>query len=230
MEQQRLLQLKNLNLLLVDDDQFLLENMKLTLQLFFDNIMTATNGAEALKFVNDQQIDLVITDYVMPIMNGQQLASKIRENDDTLPIIIISNYSEREKLLDVIPLNLVSYLLKPINFDELTKALMDVVKRIDNQKIFEHSFSESVKYNRLSKNLTKGEEIIKLTKSEITLIELFIKNKNQIVTHEMISYALDDFEETSYHGIKNLIYRLRQKIGKESINNIKSIGFIYHDK
>lgn len=230
MEEQKLLLLKNLTLLLVDDDEFLLKNMKTTLSLFFDTIITATNGAEALKLHEEHQIDMLISDYVMPIMDGHKLAQKMRQIDENIPIIIVSNHSDKEKLLSVIPLNLTSYLLKPINFDELTRALIEVVDRINNQKIFEHKFSDEIVYNKLSKDLMKDETVIKLSKSEIVLIELFIKNKNQVVTQDMISYALDDIEPVSYHGIKNLIYRLRQKIGKDVIANIKSIGFIYHNK
>ena len=71
--------LKSLNLLLVEDDNELRNSIKETLSIFFKNVFVAQNGLEALDIYTEKSVNLIITDYVMPTMNGYELCKKIRE-------------------------------------------------------------------------------------------------------------------------------------------------------
>lgn len=66
---------------------------------------------------------MIITDYVMPLMDGEEFSRQIRINDHKIPISIISNYSEKEKLMKLIDLELTGYLLKPISYNDLMVCL-----------------------------------------------------------------------------------------------------------
>ena len=79
MIESKLALLKNLTLLLVEDDEKLLKNLKTTLSLFFKNIITSNNGSSALKLYEKNCVDVIITDYVMPIMSGYELCVAVRE-------------------------------------------------------------------------------------------------------------------------------------------------------
>jgi DNA-binding response OmpR family regulator len=74
--------------------------------------------------------------------------------------------------------------------------------------------------------IDKGNEVT-LSNSEISLLELFIIKKNQIVKIEDINLCLNSFEVKSKQAIKSLIYRLRKKIGKEIILNIPAYGYMF---
>jgi DNA-binding response OmpR family regulator len=216
--------LKNLYILIVEDDSALLEDMKSTIEIFCNNVYTATNGKEALEIIEKCSIDMILTDYVMPIMNGYELCQIVRETNKTIPIVIASNYSESDKLLKSIPLNLTEYLIKPINYTSLTIVLSKMVQKLKDSALVCEQISKSVKYNHITKALKSNDEIIPLTKNETLLLELFLKNKNSLVSNILIEYNIND-SGLSNQAIKNLIHRLRLKIGKEYIVNIKEMGY-----
>lgn len=91
--------LKKLTLLLIEDDKELKDGLSETLSIFFNKILTAENGIEALKILESNNIDMIITDYVMPLMDGEEFCRNIRNKNYKIPITIISNYYEKEKLI-----------------------------------------------------------------------------------------------------------------------------------
>lgn len=217
--------LKNLYILIVEDDAAVLEDIKSTIEIFCNNVYTATNGKEALGIIEKCSVNMIITDYVMPVMNGYEFCQIVRETNKNIPIVIASNYSESEKLLKSIPLNLTEYLIKPINYTSLTLVLSKMVKKLQDSGLVHEQITKDIQYNHISKVLKSSEEIIPLTKNETLLLELFLKNKNSLVSNTLIEYNVND-SGLSNQAIKNLIYRLRVKIGKEHIVNIKEMGYM----
>lgn len=218
--------LKNLYILVVEDDAAVLEDIKSTIEIFCDNVYTAINGKEALEIIEKCSVNMILTDYVMPIMNGYEFCQIVRETNKNIPIVIASNYSDNEKLLKSIPLNLTEYLVKPINYASLTLVLSKMVKKLEDSGLVSQQIAKEIKYNHITKILNIKDEIILLTKNETLLLELFLKNKNSLVTNALIEYNVND-TGLSNQAIKNLIYRLRIKIGKELIVNIKEMGYMF---
>lgn len=223
--------LKNLYLLIVEDDATVLEDLKSTVEIFCDNVYTAENGKEGLKILERCSVDIVLTDYVMPYMNGYEFCQTIRQTNKNIPLAIISNYNDSDKLLKSIPLNLTQYLIKPIDYTSLTKVLTQMVEKLKESGFVCEQITKDLRYNYLAKLLRVQDKIIFLTKNENLLIELFLKNKNSLVSNHLISYNINN-EGISPQAIKNLIHRLRAKIGKEVIVNIKDMGYmlVIHDK
>lgn len=170
--------LKNLTLLLVEDDEELKESIKETLALFFKNVFVAQNGLEALDIYSQNSIDLIITDYVMPIMNGYELCKNIREKNRKIPLVIMSNYSDKEKLLKSISLELTDYVIKPIEYKQLLETLVKMVEKLERENLLSFTINEDKKYNFFKKEIYDEKEntYIKLTKSEIIILELLINN------------------------------------------------------
>jgi two-component system, OmpR family, response regulator VanR len=226
MTKNRLSYLKHLTLMLVEDDEELLETLNITFSLFFKNIITAKNGVEALKIYEKTPVDMIITDYVMPYMNGYEFCTEIRKVNKNIPMVIISNYTEREKLLKAIPLQLTDYLIKPIEYTILTNTLLSMLEKIEEYNLIKEPLSDSISFNIITKELIVDSEVVALTKGEISLLTILLKHKNNIVTDEMIMFAFDALETKSTQSIKNYIYRLRKKIGTDIILNIKGVGYI----
>jgi len=224
MENNKLEILKNLTILLIDDDEILLKDLETTLSLFFNKVLVAPNGIKALDIYKTNNIDMIITDYVMPIMNGYEFCSQIRKVNKKIPIVIMSNYADKEKLLSVIPLDLTQYLIKPIDYTTLINTFSELIEKIENSSI--QLINKTVKYNTITKELSDDINNIILSKSEIRTLDIFLKLKNSIVSDDMISNAIDNEESKSNQAIKNIIYRLRQKIGKDNIVNVPSFGYI----
>lgn len=221
--------LKNLTLLLVEDDEELRQSTKETLALFFKNVFIAQNGLEALDIYSQNNIDLIITDYVMPIMNGYELCKNIREKNRKIPLVIMSNYSDQEKLLKSISLELTDYVIKPIEYKQLLETLLKMVGKLERENLLTFAINEDRKYDFLKKEIyDKKENIyIKLTKSEIIILELLINNINKIVRIEEIEFNLSPHEHKSEQAIKNIIHRLRTKLSKNPIYNVQGVGYIF---
>jgi DNA-binding response OmpR family regulator len=220
---------KNLSVLLVEDDAVLRTSLQTTLELFFNQTFIAQNGEEGLSLLEKETIHFIITDYVMPQMDGYRLCKEIRKTNDTIPILMLSNYAEREKLFSVIPLNLVDYLVKPVTYETLVEALTLAASRMDENALYLIPLNETTTYNKYSKVLEQNGKPIKLTKAEIILLDLLISNKGTFVTDQMIDNALGKEKSTTYNATKNIVYRLRNKIGKELIRNVQSLGYRFKD-
>lgn len=226
MKENKLEILKNATILLVEDDLILLKDLKATLALFFKEVLTASDGTKALEIYKNNHVDMLITDYIMPIMNGYELCNQIRETNKHLPIVIMSNYSEKDKLLKSIPLNLTEYLIKPIDYTMLTATLHKFLEKIKDENIVAQFITQTITYNSITKELFDNKTLIALSKSEMRTLEVLLKLKNSIVSNDTISDAINNQEHKSEQAIKNIIHRLRQKIGKDTIVNVQGFGYI----
>lgn len=220
--------LKNLTLLLVEDDKELKNSIKDTLFIFFKEIITAHNGQEALEIYSKKHIDLIITDYVMPLMDGYELCKEIRTKNKKIPLTIISNYADKDKLLKSMSLELSEYLVKPVEYQQLMNILLKMAEKLEQENVSYFNLDKNKKYNFFTKEIVdkKSNSIIKLTKSEIIILELLLENINKIVTTQAIEYNLSPNEPKSEQAIKNIIHRLRLKITKNFISNIQGIGYM----
>lgn len=126
-----------MNLLIVDDDLIILEAMKNFLEKEGFEVATTADADAALEILNDenQNIDLVISDIMMPYKSGIELLTEIKEITTELPIIIVSALDRREVLEVAFKLGAEDFVKKPINMDELiirvNKALMKVVENFE---------------------------------------------------------------------------------------------------
>jgi len=109
---------KNLTLLYVEDEKYSREQTISILELFFDKIVIAVDGKEALEKYNQETIDFIITDINMPNINGLKLIEIIRENNKYIPIMIVSAHSDTNFFLESIKLGVDGYLIKPIESEQ----------------------------------------------------------------------------------------------------------------
>lgn len=80
------------NLLIVDDEPLLSDSLQFLLRNVCENIFVASNGEEAIKIINENKVDCVLTDYYMPMMSGLELFKIVRENNPTLPFIFYTGH------------------------------------------------------------------------------------------------------------------------------------------
>jgi len=120
-----------LKLLYVEDNKDARELTLGILEDFFNNIVVACDGKEGLELFKKLEIDIVIIDINMPIMNGLEMISKIREVDDDLLIFILSAYNENKFLKDSIKLGVNGYLFKPMKISQFIEMLQKIVQKIE---------------------------------------------------------------------------------------------------
>lgn len=220
--------LKNLNILYIEDEENIRENIKKTLLIFCENVFDVENISNAKEILNTNRIDIIISDINLPDISGIDFVKELRKIDKTIPIIILSAYTEKTYLLEATKLKLVDYLTKPIDFKSLHNALYKCVEEILDNSRYIISLKNNINYNVLQRkiiNLQNNEEI-SLTSKELDLLDLLIKNNNRVLSIDELKNTLwdDEFDATE-SAFKNLLNKLRKKIGKDSILNISGVGY-----
>jgi len=123
------------HILLVDDDYYVRELSAGVLIRYGYNVDTANDGADAWKSLNNQRYDLLITDNKMPRVTGLELIKKLRSEDMTLPVILVSGQMPTEELKQHPWLRLDATLPKPFSITELLDAVKKVLRTADNVPI-----------------------------------------------------------------------------------------------
>ncbi len=220
--------LKNLNILYIEDEDNIRENIKKTLLLLCKNIFDVSNIKEAKSILQEQRIDIIISDISLPDINGIDFIKELRKSDKTIPVILLSAFTDTKYLLEATKLKLVDYITKPVDFKTLYASLNRCVEEILDNSRYVISFKNNIQYNVLQKKIfdLKTKEEIQLTLKELDLIDFFIKNNNRIISSDELKLNIweDSFEATD-SALKNLLTKVRKKIGKESITNISGVGY-----
>lgn len=111
------------SILIVEDDSTARIYIERIFSKLFAKTDAACNGAEALKLYQENQYDIVLTDITMPIMDGIELASKIRLLNTDQKIIVLSAHKENDKLLRLINIGITAFLEKPIDVEKIYKII-----------------------------------------------------------------------------------------------------------
>ena len=114
-----------MRILLADDEQFILDLMEMVLKSAGHTVRAVLNGELALKALESEGFDLVITDFSMPKMDGLVLTKEIKARQPALTVILLTGYGEGDSL----PPNVDYVISKPLR----TEALMEIVARLDSK-------------------------------------------------------------------------------------------------
>ena len=214
----------HLRILYVEDDVTLRENTISLLQDLFDNIIEADDGDEALQYYQKMShaFDIVITDLNMPHMNGLDLIRHIEAINPKQPIIVVSAHNETEYFLESIRNNVLGYILKPIDFDQLMetlyKAALTIKERVDKEHL-EAQLHQQIK--------EKTEELQKT--SQIVHDFLTIDKVTKLQNATMLYSFLDSFDQA--HSLTIMLYNIdnfsfiNQTYGTEFADNaLKTVG------
>ena len=219
--------IRDISILIAEDELELLESIKEYLEIFFNRVYTASCGNEAYDIYLHKRPNIILTDINMPNLDGLSLISKIREDDNETKIIVMSAHSDQEKLLRAIKLHLETYLIKPIKNDALKKVLVDTVCLIrDTEK--RTYVSDTIYWDKdTDKLIQNNKEIVLRNKENLLLKLLFSEPNHSFSAKEIFEYLQSDKEEKKFssHSITSLMKRLRTKIPDEVIHNIYGLGY-----
>ncbi len=125
-----------MNIMVVDDERVQVESLRRGLRSRRFGVVEALNGEEAVEHLNDENgsIDMVITDYAMPGMNGMDLLRSIREKDRYLPVIMMTAYGEKDLVIDAMRNHCDSFIEKPFTLDDLMNEIdRAMLKAVENK-------------------------------------------------------------------------------------------------
>jgi DNA-binding response OmpR family regulator len=222
--QKNLLFLKDLSILFVEDDPIMLEQTHNTLNIFFKNVYTATNIQSAYSLYENNIPDIILSDIQLLDGTGLELVATIRKKDYKTPIILLTSFSNNEYLFQAVNLGIDGYIIKPLKLDNLLEAFFKALKREEKHNLVV-KLADDIYYHFSTKDLLKIGSIIPLGAKEQQLLRLFVENSGKTLSKEEISYYLWPLEDVTDSALKNLLNRLRQKIGTDMISTIKGNGW-----
>lgn len=218
-------QLISRRMLFLEDDEELSRMMIPIFKVFVTEVSYAKTIQEALLLLKTQSFDLIFTDIHLKNENGLDFVKEVRKYNQRLPIVVLSAYKDEALLLQAIPLGLIDYLIKPVNYIQLTEAFEKCFAKTKStlQECIE--LGNGYDYNVFDNTIIKDNCVYTLKKKEILFVELLSKNRNRLITKEMIETVVWESEEMSDAALYNFILRIRNRFGKDFIHAISNLGY-----
>lgn len=221
--------LKKHTLLYVEDNKDIQKDISEYLESFFAIVYVASDGKEALNLYKTYNPDVLLLDIDLPFIDGLTLAQKIRKNNSSIKIIMLTGYCDSSQLLIATELHLTKYLIKPVAPKCFTETLEKLSKELlETSSLFISLAKESI-WDKEQEKLLVKEKNVPLSLKEHHLLKLFVehKGKNVSYTDIMLSLWVDSFErEISIDSVKNQVSHLRKKLPKGCIDSVYGQGYI----
>ena len=203
-------------ILLVEDEAHIAQTIQLNLELENYQVVHADNGKRALALFKAQQFNLVVLDIMLPEIDGFTLCDLFRDQNKTIPIIILSARNSSADKIEGLKLGADDYLSKPFNLEELLLRIKNLLKRnerftSEQKELIEFSF-DRFQINFLTYEIVGLRDKKNLLgKKEIQLLKLLVEKKNQVVSRDEILekvWATDDLPTS--RTIDNYILSFRK--------------------
>lgn len=223
-------------ILVVDDEIHIQELIKFNLSKNGFQVITADNGIDALRIVEDEKPDLILLDLMIPGIDGLEVCKKIRRNSsiESIPIIIITAKGEELDKILGLELGADDYITKPFSVRELVARVKAMLRRTslkqEESKMRFGNISIDFQKHEVSRNNAR----VELTLKEFELLEILIKNKGKVMTRD---FLLDKIWGYEYVGetrtVDVHVRHLRQKIEEDDknpiyIQTIRGIGYKFN--
>ena len=222
MDENIIKQLQNYTVLCVEDEDGIRKRLVNTLKYYFGGVYEAQNGEDGYYLYNEYKPDLIITDIEMPCKSGISLVEDIRKKDSDTLIIMVTAYSNEEYLLELINLNINQYILKPITSDSLLTGIVKAFGKNLKEKI---TFHKDLFFDMQQRELYYKEKIVKLRKRDKEFLLLLHRNKNVVVSYDLIEEYLWRDKSMSTTALKTFIKEFRQRIPIDIIINKPQEGY-----
>lgn len=214
-------------ILLLEDDANLNRGIKLCLTKEGYEVLACLDIASAKAAFQEQEIDLIISDISLPDGNGLDFCQEIRRQSNVM-IVMLTSYNQEYDIVAGYEHGADDYVTKPFSLMVLVSKINALVKRIaePNREAL-HSADLSLSLSEMK--ATKDKEPLLLSKTELQLLTIFMKNPKQILsTDQLLEQIWDtkgDFIDSNTVSVN--ISRLRQKIGKEKIKTVRGVGYLW---
>lgn len=217
--------LKQCNILLLEDDKEFASNLVQVLELYFQTVYFKTNISDALAIVQKEKIDVIISDIHLEKENGLDFIAVLRKEKNDIPIIIFSGFKDEKYLFKAIELGVIDYIVKPFDLKRLEEVLSRYAQTLSDKQDNTYQIKNNMYFDIDKKILYEDDKEVTLTAKEYLFLAFAIEKKSYILTREMIESAVYGQELMSIAALKNLLFRIRKKLGKEFITTLPELGY-----
>ena len=227
---------KNINILLVEDEEHMHHTIKLNFEMEGFNVVSAFDGAKALEAIDNEYFDLIVLDIMLPEVDGISVVENIRLNNIETPVLILSAKNSSYDRILGLKKGADDYLTKPFSLEEL---LLRVEKLIIKSKKMQASSVQIEDYNfgnnyidfkaLTAKNFLNNH--LSLSKKETMLLKLLIENKGEVVTREKILQQVWGYNVyPTTRTIDNFILNFRKYFELDSktprhFHSVRGVGY-----
>lgn len=225
-----------MRILVVDDDRAVRESLRRSLAFNGYSVDLAQDGLEALDLITSDRPDALVLDVMMPRLDGLEVCRRLRSTGDDLPILVLTardSVSERVAGLDA---GADDYLPKPFALEELLARMRALLRRRvlpDDQDSAAMTFSD-LSLDPVTREVTRGERQISLTRTEFSLLEMLIANPRRVLTRSRILEEVWGFDfPTSGNALEVYVGYLRRKTEAEGeqrlIHTVRGVGYVLRE-
>ena len=219
-----------MKILVVDDERAVRESLRRALELEGYEIELAEDGSQALQLLETEpEPDAMVLDILMPGVDGLEVSRTLRRKGSKLPILMLTARTQVEDRVEGLDAGADDYLTKPFALEELLARVRALLRRTSD------GTGETLRFADLeldpgTREVTRGGERIELTRTEFSLLELFLLNPRQVLTRSLIFERVwgYDFGPAS-NSLEVYIGYLRRKTEAEGeprlLHTVRGIGY-----
>ena len=214
-----------MKILLLEDEY----SLRISIEEFLEDIGYEvdgfTDGLVAHDAIYDKSYDILLLDVNVPTLSGFELLKKIRADGKKMPAIFLTSMIELDDLKEGYKRGCCDYIRKPFDLGELEVRIEQAIHSYMQEDSSVVSIGCDITYDMTKSKLVQDEEEIVLRKTEKEILELLIKNKNAIVSTQMIQDEIwGEYVEPA--TIRVQLKNLRQKLPENLIQNRRGLGYI----
>ena len=233
--------MKKNRLVVIDDHYDVLEILKHNLVGDGYEVKIFFNAVDALKYINSDNTDLVITDWMLPEMDGLELCKNLKMSSSTqdIPLIMLTGKSDEIDAVTALEVGAEDYLSKPIRIRELLSRVKKILKRRlgeetgrPRKEIREIIECGPLKMNRVSYKVFLHDELLELTIGEFKLLELLANQPGKVFSRNQIIEKINGSQYfATERSIDVQVAGLRKKLGyfKDAVETVRSVGYRFSE-
>jgi two-component system response regulator MprA len=220
--------------LVVDDEPAVRRALERALRLDSYDVALAADGEEALDALAAKPADAVILDVAMPRLDGLEVCRRLRQSGDRTPVLMLTARDAIDDRVQGLDVGADDYLVKPFALRELQARLRALLRRSGDGADGETLRYEDLELDPIAHEVRRGDRVIDLSKTEFSLLELFLKHPRQVLTRSTIFEHVwgYDFGPTSNAlGVYMGYLRRKTEAGGESrlLHTIRGVGYVLRD-
>lgn len=217
-----------MKILFAEDDATLRKHITYLLTHAGYKVTTAQNGAEALDHALAEPFDIIILDWLMPLLSGVEVCTKLRTTQNSAGIMLLTARDAAEDIITGLDAGADDYLVKPFKSDVLLARIRALGRRKE-KLIVETLTCGDLTLHIQQRTVHKNNKVIELTKNEFLVLYYFMQNRNHVLTREQITAYVWDFEQdVSSNALDALIKLVRKKIDDPTasyIQTVRGVGY-----
>lgn len=218
-----------MKLLVIEDEVMLNKSIVKLLKTQQYSVDAAYDGEEALDYIRATNYDVIISDIMMPRLDGLGVLKYLRNHQIKTPVLMLTAKDTLEDKVTGLDAGADDYLVKPFEFDELLARIRVMLRRNNREILMSTVQFGDCCLDFIKKTVTKNSSLVDLTAKEYALLECLVRHPNVILSREQIREHIWDFE---YEGESNIIDVLVKNIRKKLENPMvivtkRGMGYVF---